>query len=103
LSENETNPSHTAGIYNIGTVNVKNTIIANSKYGDNCQSYLGGKINLSGKNFSTDKSCPGFTQVTSSQLNLGSLIHNLPDTTQTHALPSNSVAVNAASDCKEYF
>jgi hypothetical protein len=49
-------------------------------------------------NFATNGGCPGFTEVTSAQLNLGPLANN-GGPTQTHALLSGSVAIDAAPDC----
>ncbi|MEM4283894.1 MAG: choice-of-anchor Q domain-containing protein, partial [Candidatus Caldarchaeum sp.] len=85
------------GIYNNGTVNIKNTIVANSPSGGNCFNF-GGTFNASGVNFDTDGSCSGFNQVTPAQLNLGSLANN-GGPTQTHALLAGSVAIDAVSDC----
>jgi CSLREA domain-containing protein len=86
-----------SGIFNQGTVNIKNSIVANNTLQPNCFGSSG--ITPSGTNLTTDTSCPGFTQVTSAQLNLGSLQVNVPGTTATHALLSGSVAIDAAPDC----
>jgi CSLREA domain-containing protein len=86
------------GIFNDGTVNIKNSIVGNNTPGADCVNNSG-TFNASGANFATDGSCPGFTQVTSAQLNLGSLQVNVPGTTATHALLSGSVAIDAAPDC----
>jgi predicted outer membrane repeat protein len=89
------------GIGNDGTVKIKNSIVANSTLGNN---YAGTRIiNVSGENFSTDNSCPGFTQVPSmgtGGLNLSPLQNN-GSTTQTHALLPGSVAIDAATDCTD--
>jgi CSLREA domain-containing protein len=87
-----------SGIFNVGTVNIKNSIVGNNTSADCVNN--SGTFNASGANFATDGSCPGFTQVTSAQLNLGSLQVNVPaGTTATHALLSGSVAIDAAPDC----
>lgn len=89
------------GISNIGTVNIKNSIVANSTGGD-CAG--AGTFNASGVNFSTDSSCPGFTQVPSTGsggLNLGPLQVNAPGTTATHSLLAGSVAIDAVTDCTD--
>ena len=74
---------------------IKNSIVANNS-GGNCSIPSG---SASGTNFDTDGTCPGFTQVTSADLNLGSLQLNSPGTTATHALLAGSVAIDAATDC----
>jgi len=58
-------------VSNGGTATLKNTIIANSTNGGNCSgTFAAGSTN----NMATDATCgPSFTQVTSAQLNLGSL------------------------------
>jgi len=94
------------GIYNnpIGgpttTVNIKNSIVANSTSGGDCSN--AGTFNARGANFTTNGTCPGFTQVTSAQLNLGPLQDN-GGPTPTHALLSGSVAIDAAPDCTDVF
>jgi CSLREA domain-containing protein len=95
LSSNSATPG--GGIFNFGTVNIKNTIVANSPSGGNCVNT--GTFNTLGVNFATDGTCPGFTSVGSAQLNLGPLAVNAPGTTATHALLSSSVAIDAATDC----
>ncbi len=86
------------GINNSGsTVHIKNSIVANSTSGGDCSNF--GTLNALGVNFATDASCSGFTQVTPAQLNLGPLALNPPGTTQTHALLSGSVAIDAVTDC----
>jgi len=82
---------------NGGTVNFKNSIIANNLSGVGCAALL---FNASGINFSTDGSCPGFTQVTPAQLNLGPLQDN-GGPTMTHALLPGSVAIDAVIDCTD--
>src|SRR5204863_5907224 len=88
-----------SGIYNAdgaGTVTFKNSIMGNSLLGSNCGNN-GGIFNVSGANFDTDGTCPGFTQVTSGQLNLGALANN-GGPTMTHALQPGSVAIDAGAD-----
>ena len=91
------------GIYNVSNViTVKNSIVANNANGD-CFGSSGGSIVGLGINFSTDGSCPGFTQVTPGQLNLGPLENNL-GSTRTHALLPGSVAIDAVippADCSD--
>jgi hypothetical protein len=87
------------GITNGSWVNIKNSIIANSPSGGNCDD--SGTFIVAGVNFSDDITCPGFTQVTSAQLNLGALANN-GGPTQTIALQSGSVAIDAATDCTDY-
>ena len=87
------------GIFNSGgTVNIKNSIVANSPSGGDCSNL--GTFNASGTNFTTNGTCPGFTQVTPAQLNLGPLADN-GGPTQTHALQAGSVAIDAAPDCTD--
>jgi hypothetical protein len=69
----------------------------NSTAGNNCVDD-GGTFTALGVNFATDASCAGFTQTTSGGINLGPLADN-GGPTQTHALLSGSVAVDAALDC----
>ena len=86
-----------SGIENLGTINVKNTILADSY---NCLE----PVNvLAGANFATDATCgPGFTIVTPAQLALGPLgFHGGP--TPTHPLLPSSIAIDAAPDCTDFF
>lgn len=100
LSGNSDIGGHGGGLFNLsGTTNIKNSIVANSTSGGDCFS-AGGAINATGTNFTTDGTCPGFTQVTSAQLNLGPLADN-GGNTQTHALRPGSVAIDAAPDCTD--
>jgi hypothetical protein len=88
------------GIYNFfstSIVNIKNSIVANSPSGGNCSNT--GTFNPTGTNLASDATCPGFTHVTSAQLNLGPLQVNPPGTTATHALNLGSAAFNAVTDC----
>ncbi|MEN3334441.1 MAG: hypothetical protein V7641_3806 [Blastocatellia bacterium] len=87
------------GIYNVGmAINIKNSIVANSPSGGDC--FNTGIFNATGVNFNTNGTCPGFTQVTPAQLNLGPLQDN-GGLTQTHALLPGSVAIDAALDCTD--
>jgi len=84
-----------------GTVNIKNSIVANSPSGGDCSG--SGTLNALGVNFSTSGSCLGFTQVPATGpggLNLGPLANN-GGPTQTHALLSGSVAIDAVTDCTD--
>lgn len=86
---------------NIGvgtTVNIKNSIVANSTSGGDCSN--SGTFNATGVNFTTNGTCPGFTVVTPAQLNLGPLQNN-GGPTETHALLPGSVAIDAAPDCTD--
>jgi hypothetical protein len=87
-----------AGIENSGTVTIKNSLVSSGPMGDNCNNKAGGTLNSLGSNFSTDSSCPGFTQVTPGELDLGDLGDN-GGPTQTHPLLAGSVAIDAATDC----
>jgi predicted outer membrane repeat protein len=85
------------------TVQVKNTIVANSLLGGDCAIQLStSTFDARGNNFSTDGTCPGFTQVTAAQLNLDVLALNPPGVTETHALLPGSVAIDAAEDCTDF-
>lgn len=106
LAGNATNAVHedAAGISSSGTITIKNSIVAHNlsgglNPGKNC--YGKGTIKALGVNLDTDKSCPGFTHVTTSQLKLGPLLVNLPGSTATMALAAGSAAIDAASDCKD--
>jgi hypothetical protein len=90
------------GIFNNtgGTVNIKNSIVANSTSGGDCSNLA--TFNATGTNFTTNGTCPGFTVVTSAQLNLGPL-GNYGGPTQTHSLQPGSVAIDAAPDCTDVF
>lgn len=79
-------------------LNIKNSIVANSTAGGDCSN--SGTFNATGTNFTTNGTCPGFTQVTPAQLNLGPLADN-GGPTQTHALLPGSVAIDAAPDCTD--
>ncbi|HXF40589.1 MAG TPA: choice-of-anchor Q domain-containing protein [Blastocatellia bacterium] len=89
---------YNAGDPNLSTVNIKNSIVANSTSGGDCSN--SGTFNPTGTNFTTNGTCPGFTQVTPAQLNLGPLADN-GGPTQTHALLPGSVAIDAVPDCTD--
>ena len=97
------------GLVNLGSLEVKNTIVANNLAGGNCAN--AGVIDLEGtsqsfegtfaafgNNLDTDGSCPGFTPVTPDVLNLAPLADN-GGSTPTHALLPGSLAIDAAFDC----
>ncbi len=97
IANNTGSTTGAGGIYLAGgTFNIKNSIVANNTGGPNCAG--SGTLSASGVNFATDSSCTGFTQVTSAQLNLQPLANN-GGPTQTHALGSGSVAIDAVTDC----
>lgn len=93
--------SNGGGIFNLGNVIFKNSIVANSPSGGNCVN-LAGTFTALGKNFDTDGTGaaldPDFMTVTPAQLNLGPLQNN-GGPTQTHALQAGSVAIDAVIDC----
>jgi CSLREA domain-containing protein len=83
------------GIANLGTTTLENTIVAGSTQGGNCS---GGFTAASRSNLSDDATCsPGFTQVGLTDLKLGPLGDN-GGPTQTIALSSGSVAINAGDN-----
>jgi len=84
-------------VENGAILNIKNSIIANSTSGGDCAN--SGTF-ATGLNFTTSGTCPGFTQVTPAQLNLGPLADN-GGPTQTHALLPGSVAIDAAIVCTD--
>ena len=102
LSGNSASANGGGGIFvdAIATLNIKNSIVANSTSGGDC--FNAGTFNATGVNFTTNGTCPGFTVVTPAQLNLGPLADN-GGPTQTHALLGGSVAINAAPDCTDVF
>ena len=78
---------------------IQNTILAGSPSGGNCNQ-TNAMLSF-GATFSTDGTCGfGFTQVSSTQLNLGPL-GNYGGPTQTHALFAGP-AVDAALDCNPF-
>jgi hypothetical protein len=96
------NTSPFGSIYGlISAVRFKNSLITNGTSGRNCFLINNISFDVAGTNFGDDSTCPGFTQVTSAQLNLGSLADN-GGPTQTIALLPGSVAIDAATDCTDY-
>jgi len=81
------------------TTSVQNTILTLGTP-NNC----GGNAVLSNfaGNMATDLSCSGVTQVIPAALSLGPLANN-GGPTQTHALLTGSIAINAASACTDIF
>jgi hypothetical protein len=103
LSGNSTNNDAVEGggiDNNGGTTTVKNSIVGNNLSGGDCA----GTITALGANLDTDGSCgtTKFTQITSAELNLGSLALNPPGTTDTQALLFPSDAIDA-TDCTDAF
>jgi len=87
------------GIINFGDdpdTEVKNSIVANNTIND-CVA-LDGVFTPLGVNFNTDDTCPGFTQVTPLELNLGPLQNN-GGPTDTQALIPPSAAIDIVVDC----
>jgi CSLREA domain-containing protein len=83
------------GVANLGTATLKNTIVAGSTQGTNCS---GAFTAASTNNLSDDGTCsPGFTQVGLADMQLGPLGDN-GGPTQTIALGSGSVAINAGDN-----
>jgi len=78
-------------------VQVKNSIVASSLMGQNCHSL---SLSAFGTNFDTDGSCSGFQQFSLDELNLADLTDNR-GRTESIALNSRSVAVDAAEDCTD--
>ncbi|ADO45755.1 polymorphic outer membrane protein [Hydrogenobacter thermophilus TK-6] len=100
---NNTANNQGGGIYNLDTFNIKNSIVANNTVGgspQNCYIDAGSTFTPSGVNFANDNTCTGFTQVTSAQLNLQPL-GNYGGPTQTIALGTGSVAIDAVTDCTD--
>jgi hypothetical protein len=90
------------GLFNersVDTVAIKSSIVGGNSGGD-CANPGGGAFTSLGVNQALDSSCPGFVQVAPAQLNLGPLASN-GGPTQTHALLSGSVAIDAASECTD--
>lgn len=86
---------------NVPTAQVNNSIVANN-IGEDCSNGGLGIFTGTGANFDTDGLCaaqsPSFTQVTPMELNLGPLQDN-GGPTDTIALISPSVAIDAATSC----
>jgi predicted outer membrane repeat protein len=92
------NSSATGGtissLYN--TVNLYNTIVANTTAGGDCYGILGGTFSADPHNFDGDGSCGNAT--TTAAIKLGSLASN-GGPTQTMALLSGSPAIDAGASC----
>lgn len=88
------------GIFNWGSVNCKNSILANGR--DNYRG-VGGSATLSssGVNFSTDGTCTGFIEKSADALKLGPLALNAPGATATHALLPGSAAIDTVTDYRD--
>ena len=80
----------------IGASRVKNSIVVGPGETGNCF-----EVPLSrGRNYSTDRTCPGFSVATREELRLGALADN-GGATETHALLAGSVAIDSAPDCND--
>lgn len=88
------------GIINEGEAWIRNSLIADNPFGDDCDDQDGLSFEATGVNLDSDGSCPDFQQSTSAQIALGSLADN-GGPTETHALGATSVALAAATDCTE--
>jgi hypothetical protein len=81
---------------NTASLTVNYSLVVNSTTGENCFNN-GGIFDAQGVNFATDNSCgAGFTV---GEINLGPLVDN-GGPTKTHALLAESIAIDAALDCK---
>ena len=96
LTENSADSG--GGIENTASITLKNSLVVNSGAGDNCVHDAGGTFTALGVNYATDTTCPGFSQATQGEVNLGPLADN-GGPTQTHALLTGSAAIDAALDC----
>lgn len=93
------------GIFNFGTANITNSIVANSLLGGDCAGPQSADLFATGANFDTDGTCKdaatdsatgdAFTTVTTAELNLDDLALNPPGQTATHALLESSPAIDA--------
>jgi CSLREA domain-containing protein len=84
------------GIVNdIGTTTLKNTIIANSTLGGNCNNNA--TLTANSHNLADDGTCGGATVATSAQINLQPLANN-GGPTQTMALGPGSVAIDTGDE-----
>jgi CSLREA domain-containing protein len=99
IASNTSNSSAIRVIGGLEVINIKNSVVGNNT-NTNCGGVVS-RISTTGTNLATDGSCPGFTQVTSAQLNLGPLQVNPPGTTATHALLVGSAAIDAVTDCTD--
>jgi CSLREA domain-containing protein len=80
-----------------GTTTFKNTVVHGGTPND-CAGT--GTLTDAGGNIDTDGSCSTFSTATQGQLNLGTLASN-GGPTQTHALQTGSVAIDAAPNCTD--
>ena len=90
---NGTFSGNSDGIYNSGSAILKNTIIANSASGGNCD----GTITADSHNLATDSTCGNATQKTSTEINLGPLADN-DGSTQSMALLPGSAAIDTGDN-----
>jgi hypothetical protein len=96
---NTTVTANAFGIENLGPFNVKNSIVAGNLYQDCIEPVTTG----TGTNYDSDGTCgPGFTQITTAQLQIAALANN-GGPTWTHALLPGSVAIDQAVDCTDFF
>ena len=82
-----------------GTATLLNTTVAQNTAGGDCFIEAGGTLTSSGNNLSGDATC-GFAaagDLQNTNAALGALALNAPGTTQTHALPATSPAVDAGA------
>jgi len=78
-----------------GILKIKNSIVAKSASGADCQTSAGGFSSL-GENMDSDGSCPDFTLTDDPLLDA---LANYGGPTETHALQPDSPAIDAAPDC----
>ena len=96
LSGNSAGGNTGGGIYNTGTLNYKNTIVANSPSGGDCYNVGGyGTIGTNTNNLVEDGACSASL---SGDPGLGALADN-GGPTQTMALNTGSKAINAGATC----
>lgn len=98
VAENAAAATDGGGVLNDGTFTAKNSMVVNSPTGGDCAGE--GTFSSEGANMATDNTCPGFIEVTTAALALGSLADN-GGPTATHALGETSSAVDAAADCTD--
>jgi predicted outer membrane repeat protein len=93
LSGNSASASAGGGIYRRnGKITLSNSIVANSTSGGDCD----GTITADASNLDSDGSCGNATQKSLGEINLGPLQDN-GGSASTHALLSDSVAIDAAT------
>lgn len=88
--------AHGGGIFVVDTTTVKNSIFANHPSGGDCYKFSG-TMTVDSTNLADDSSCDSATQVTISDLRLGT-ITNYGGPTKTIALTTGSVAIDAGDD-----